>query len=80
MNTDQNRFKYQELTEKIIGIFYNVYNELGYGFLESVYEKCLIIALRESGLNAEEQVAIPIFFRGHAVADFSAELLVNGEF
>jgi len=79
MNTDQNRFKYQELTEKIIGIFYNVYNELGYGFLESVYEKCLIIALRENALDAEEQVAIPIFCRGHAVADFSADLLVNGK-
>ena len=41
--------KHAELTEKIIGIFYDVYNELGYGFLESVYEESLLIALREAG-------------------------------
>jgi GxxExxY protein len=41
--------KYGELTEKIIGIFYDVYNELGYGFLESVYEESLVIALSQSG-------------------------------
>ena len=77
MNTDQTQFKYQELTEKIIGVFYDVYNEIGYGFLESVYEKCLVVALREAGLTAEQQVPIPFFFRGHALADFSADLLVN---
>ena len=70
-------FKSQEITEKIIGVFYDVYNEVGYGFLESVYEKCLLVALRESGLAAEQQVTIPFFFRGHPLADFSADLLID---
>ena len=43
--------KHGELTEKIIGIFYEVYNELGYGFLESVYEESLVIALREAEIE-----------------------------
>jgi GxxExxY protein len=77
MNTDQTQFKYQELAEKIIGVFYATYNELGYGFLESVYEKCFVVALREAGLTPEQQVAIPLSFRGQAVADFCADLLVN---
>jgi len=45
MNTDAHRFKHGEVTEKIIRVFYEVYNELGYGFLESVYEKSLQVAL-----------------------------------
>lgn len=45
--------KHRELTEKIIGIFYDVYNELGYGFLESVYEQALTIALREAAVKFE---------------------------
>ena len=49
-----------ELTEKIIGVFYDVYNELGYGFLESVYEESLVISLREAGLRLERQLAIPV--------------------
>jgi GxxExxY protein len=77
MNTDQSRYKYEELTEKIIGVFYAVYNELGYGFLESVYERCFVIALNSAGLVPEEQVAVPIFFRGVQVAQFAADLLVN---
>jgi GxxExxY protein len=77
MNTDQSRYKYEELTEKIIGVFYGVYNELGYSFLESVYERCFVIALNSAGLVLEEQVAVPIFFRGVQVAQFPADLLVN---
>ena len=69
--------KYAELTEKIIGIFYDVYDELGYGFLESVYEESLVIALREAGLEIERQV--PVWFRNHKVGEFRADLLVEGE-
>jgi GxxExxY protein len=54
-----------ELTEKIIGVFYDVYNELGYDFLESVYEESLVIALLETCLKVERQLAIPVWFRGH---------------
>lgn len=44
--------KHQEISEKIIGVFYEVYNELGHGFLESVYEQSVAIALSEAGLQA----------------------------
>ena|SRR5947208_10615980 len=69
--------KHSELTDKIIGIFYDVYNELGCGFLESVYRESMLIALREAGLQAEREVPVPVFFRGRSVGDFRADLLVN---
>lgn len=68
-----------ELTEKIIGVFYDVYNELGYGFLESVYEESLVISLREAGLRLERQLAIPVWFRGHQVGQFRGDILVEGK-
>ncbi|MFI5089363.1 MAG: GxxExxY protein [Terriglobales bacterium] len=69
--------KHAELTDKIIGVYYDVYNELGHGFLESVYEESMAMALREAGLQAERQVAVPVLFRGHQVGDFRADLLVG---
>lgn len=48
------QFKYQEITEKIIKVFYNVYNSLGYGFLERVYENAMIIELKSLNLNREK--------------------------
>lgn len=69
--------KHRELTEKIIGTFYDVYNELGHGFIESVYEKSLAIALRQQGLEAFQQVAIPVWFRGIQVGDFDADLMIE---
>jgi len=78
MNTGKHGFKHGEITRKIIRVFYDVYNELGYGFLESVYEKSLQIALIEMGLQAVRQVDIPVSFRGQSVGEFSADLLVEG--
>jgi GxxExxY protein len=69
--------KHADVTEKIIGIFYDVYNELGYGFLECVYEESLVIALYEAGLTANRQVPLPVWFRGHKVGEFRADLLVE---
>jgi len=66
------------LTEEIIGVFYDVYNELGYGFLESVYETSLALALEDAGLVVERQVAIPVWVRGQKVGEFRADLRVNG--
>ena len=68
-----------ELTEKIIGVFYDVYNELGYGFLESVYEESLVIVLLETCLKVERQLAIPVWFRGHQVGQFRGDILVEGK-
>jgi GxxExxY protein len=69
--------KHAEVTERIIGIFYDVYNELGYGFLECVYEESLVIALREAGLTTNHQIALPVWFRGHKVGELRADLLVE---
>jgi GxxExxY protein len=65
------RVKACEVNREIIGVFYEVYNELGYGFLESVYEESLLIALRDAGLAVEHKFAIPVWFRGgHEVGRF----------
>jgi GxxExxY protein len=77
MNTDEDGLKHKELTGKIIGVFYQVYNELGSGFLESVYQKCLGIALREAGLSVCWPVAIPVWFRGQQVGHFEGDMLVE---
>ena len=71
--------KHRELTDKIIGIFYEVYNELGHGFIESVYENSLSIALRESGHDVLQQIKIPVWFRGLNVGNFEADVLVDGK-
>ena len=78
MNTDEHRFKHGDITQKIIRVFYEVYNELGHGFLESVYEKSLEIALNSIGLKVRRQIEIPVSFRGQLVGDFSADMLVEG--
>ena len=70
-------FKHGDITEKVIGVFFAVYNELGFGFIESVYHKAMLIALAETGLRVETQVNLPVFFRGHLVGDFLADILVE---
>jgi len=77
MAIDSN-YKHSELIEAIIGVFYEVYNDLGFGFLESVYRNSLRLALLEKGLSVEQEVAVSVFFRGHNVGDFRADLIVNG--
>lgn len=69
--------KHADVTEKIIGVFYDVYNELGYGFLECVYEESLLIALNQAGLAANRQIPLPVWFRGHKVGEFRADVLVE---
>lgn len=71
------RFLHSALTDRIIQAFYDVYNELGPGFLESVYEKAFAKALREAGLQVLVQSPIPVWFRGELVGDFRADLVVN---
>jgi GxxExxY protein len=68
----------EALTEKIIGCAYRVYNKMGFGFLESVYEKCLMIELKKAGLVAESQVPIRVIYEGEVVGEFVADVLVEG--
>ena len=71
------RLKHRALTEKIIGIFYDVYNELGHGFIESVYERALEFALSQNGISVQRQIEIAVWFRGKSVGQFSADMLVE---
>jgi GxxExxY protein len=71
-------YKHSEPSEAIIGVFYEVYNELGYGFLESVYRNSMQFALLAKGLRVETEVAVPVFFGGKNVGDFRADLVING--
>lgn len=69
--------KHETLTAKILECCFEVSNELGAGFLESVYEKALIVALSQSGLGIESQVSLKVRFRGVIVGDFFADLIVE---
>lgn len=68
-----------DVTEKIIGCAYAVYNKMGFGFLESVYEKCMIIELRKAGLSVTAQQPIRVTYDNELVGDFAADLLVEGQ-
>lgn len=74
MKTD---LKHGLITDKILAVFYEVYNELGYGFLESVYHRSLVLALKSVGLNVSSKVPIPVWFRGTRVGRFEADVLVE---
>jgi GxxExxY protein len=69
--------EHKELTEKIIACAYRVYNSMGFGYLESVYEKCMLIELRECGLVAEAQKAIIVTYKKELVGEFFADIIVN---
>jgi GxxExxY protein len=66
------------LTEKIIGCAYKVYNSMGFGFLESVYEKCLLIELKKAGLEAVAQEPITVLYNEEKVGEFIADIVVEG--
>jgi len=69
--------EYRELTEKIIGCAYRVYNRMGFGFLESVYEKCMLIELKRAGLNPDSQKPITVYYDDEIVGDFVADIIVD---
>ena len=69
--------EHRELTEKIIGCAYNVYNKMGFGFLESVYEKCMLIELHKAGLDVESQKPITVSYENEIVGEFVADIIVN---
>jgi GxxExxY protein len=66
-----------EITEKIIGCAYHVYNKMGFGFLESVYEKCLLIELHKAGLRAKSQQPIIVRYDNAIVGEFIADIVVE---
>jgi len=71
--------EHHEITEKIIKCAYNVFKEIGFGFLESVYQKCMLLELVEEGLKAESQRPIKVYFKGHIVGDFLPDIIVENK-
>ena len=69
--------EHKELTEKVIGCAYQVYNKMGFGFLESVYENCLLIELRKAGLKTEAQISITVTYKDEIVGEFVADIVVE---
>lgn len=69
---------HEELTNKIICAFYNVYNILGHGFLEKVYENALVMELKKYGLSVVQQESVKVFYEGEQVGDYFADIIVNG--
>jgi GxxExxY protein len=68
---------HKDLTDAILKTFYNVYNELGYGFLEKVYQNSLYLELRSKGFDVEAQKQIKVFYKGKEVGEYYADLVVN---
>jgi len=77
IDANEHERKHWDLCHQIVGVFYSVYNELGHGFLEAVYEEALAIGLIDAGLQITRQVATPIWFRGRAIGEYKADLVVN---
>jgi len=70
-------YKYSEITEKILKAFFIVYNKLGFGFLEKVYERAMVIELRKQNLTAETQKPIKVFYDDDIIGDYYADIIVN---
>ena len=70
--------KHSELTGKILGAFFQIHKEMGFGFSERVYESALEILLLELGLTVERQKDILVYYHGRVVGDYRADLIVNG--
>ena len=68
---------HKDLTEAIIKTFYDVYNELGYGFLEKVYQNSMFIELKARGFNVEAQKQIKVYYKNQQVGEYYADLVIN---
>lgn len=77
-NKMEDKIVYRDLSYKIVGLAIQVRKELGFGFLEKVYENALMILLRENGIQAEQQVPIKVTFHGQIIGDNIADILVEG--
>ncbi|MCK4311815.1 MAG: GxxExxY protein [Candidatus Cloacimonetes bacterium] len=73
----QNKYLFSDITDKIIRCFYNVFDELGAGFLESIYVKALIIELKNIGLNIESEKEIKVNYKGTIIGNFRADIVVE---
>ncbi len=79
MNTDDQDIKHKAYTEKIIKVFYKVYNKLGYGFLEKVYENAMMIEFEREGIPAVSQFAIKVFYEDKIIGEYFTDILVDNK-
>lgn len=79
MNADFQDFKYKELSDKIIWIFYKVYNRLGYGFLEKVYENAMMLEFKRENIPSVSQAAIKVIYENEVIGEYYADILVDGK-
>lgn len=70
-------FPHQELTKSIIGIYYNVYNELGFGFLEKVYHKALLIELKNNGYKIDSEKKVNVYYKNEVVGEYIPDIIIN---
>jgi len=70
--------KHSDITEKVIGAFYTVYNEMGFGFFEKVYENAMALELNKLGFSVEQQKPINVYYGGEVVGEYYSDILVNG--
>jgi GxxExxY protein len=77
VETAEVNLKHSDVTEKLITTYYALYNELGFGFLESVYQKAFCLMLRERGLSFQEQIPIRVVFHRAEMGEFLADILVE---
>ena len=70
-------YLHQDITQKIIKAFYKVYNTLGYGFLERVYQKAILVELRKIGLHCLEEAPVEVCYEGYNVGDYRADIIVE---
>ena len=68
----------EELIKLVINKTYEVRSHLVAGYLETVYKKALLIELREAGLEVEDEVELPVLYKGHVIGDFRADIIVEG--
>ena len=73
----QMELQHKEITQEIIGASFDVFRELGYGFLERVYQKAMKVELEIRGLKAETEAEIQVWYKGVIVGDYRADILVN---
>ncbi|MBE7517408.1 MAG: GxxExxY protein [Chloracidobacterium sp.] len=73
----EDKIVYRDLSYRIVGLAIQVRKELGFGFLEKVYENALMVLLRENGIRAEQQVPIKVSFHGQIIGDYIADILVE---
>ena len=71
--------EFEQLTHKVIGCAYKVFNTLGFGFLESIYHKAMLIELDKEGLSVESEKALKVYYDDSTIGEFSADIFVENE-